>query len=334
MMAFAQNNPLESVKVIPLPEEKLRLDFQFAKPLKQEPASFVTQKPARIVLDFIDSNLQLSPEQRTKEIKLGSLNTYTIVAVGSRVRAILDLNFPVPYSGSISGKVYTLILNGKSNELFQPPKEILITNKPVKTSYEINHFDFRGIERQGGRAIVNVSNSSVPIEVEEHGKEILVKFLNTNIPQNLRKRFDVSDFRSPVQLVAFQQAGKNAHMILSNKGNFGQYVYQINKQFMIDVFPLTQEEAQQAKLKKKVFSGRRISLNFQNISIRAVLQLLADFTGINIVVSDKVQGNITLRLNNIPWDQALDIILTTQGLAKRQTGNVMLIDYKASFDKM
>lgn len=103
---------------------------------------------------------------------------------------------------------------------------------------------------------------------------------------------------------------------------------------MIDVFPLTQEEAQQAKLKKKVFSGRRISLNFQNISIRAVLQLLADFTGLNIVVSDKVQGNITLRLNNIPWDQALDIILTTQGLAKRQTGNVILVDYKATFDKM
>lgn len=123
-------------------------------------------------------------------------------------------------------------------------------------------------------------------------------------------------------------------MRLAGTGAFGQYVYQVNKQFMVDVFPLTPEEAQQAKLKKKVFSGRRISLNFQNISIRAVLQLLADFTGINIVVSDKVQGNITLRLNNIPWDQALDIILTTQGLVKRQTGNVMLIDYKASFDKM
>ncbi|MBN9226926.1 MULTISPECIES: type IV pilus secretin PilQ [Legionella] len=334
MMALAQNNPLVAVKVIPLPEAKLRMDFEFAKPLKQEPASFVTQSPARIVLDFIDANLQLPPEQKTKEVKIGSLNTYTVVAVGTRVRAILDLNYPVPYSGSISGAIYTLILNGKSNDIFQPPKELLITHRPVKTSYEINHFDFRGIEHQGGRAIVNVSSTNVPIEVEEHGKEILVKFLNTKIPQNLMKRFDVSDFRSPVQLVSFRQVGKNAHMTLSNKGSFGQYVYQVNKQFMIDVLSLTPEEAQQAKLKKKVFSGRRISLNFQNISIRAVLQLLADFTGINIVVSDKVQGNITLRLNNIPWDQALDIILTTQGLAKRQTGNVILIDYKAAFDKM
>lgn len=331
-IAVAQNNPLLSVKVIPLPEEKLRMDFEFARPLKQEPASFVTQKPARIVLDFIDSNLQIPVDQKTKAVKIGSLNTYTLVAVGSRIRAVLDLNYPVPYLGSISGKVYTLILNGKSNELFKGPKEVLVTHRPVKTSYEVNHFDFRGVERQGGRAIVNLSSTSVPVEVEEHGKEILVKFLNTKIPLQLRKRFDVSDFRSPVKLVTFQQVGKNAHMVLSNKGSFGQYVYQVNKQFMIDVFPLTQEEAQQAKLKKKVFSGRRISLNFQNISIRAVLQLLADFTGLNIVVSD--QGNITLRLNNIPWDQALDIILTTQGLAKRQTGNVILVDYKATFDKM
>nr|WP_241030192.1 type IV pilus secretin PilQ family protein [Legionella anisa] len=333
-MAFAQNNPLISVKVIPLPLGKLRIDFEFAQPIKRDPASFVTPSPARIVLDFIDSNLELPSKQRTKEIKLGSLDKYTIVAVGPRVRAILDLNYQVPFLGSISGNVYTLILNGKSNEVIQPPEALIITHRPARTSYEISHFDFRGIDRQGGRAIVDVSSTSVPIEVEEHGKDILVKFLNTKVPQNLRKRFDVSDFRSPVQIVTFKQKGKNAHMLLAGTGAFGQYVYQVNKQFMVDVFPLTPEEAQQAKLKKKVFSGRRLSLNFQNISIRAVLQLLADFTGINIVVSDKVQGNITLRLNNIPWDQALDIILTTQGLAKRQTGNVMLIDYKASFDKM
>ncbi|MGL5742202.1 MAG: secretin N-terminal domain-containing protein [Legionella sp.] len=148
------------------------------------------------------------------------------------------------------------------------------------------------------------------------------------------KRFDVSDFSSPVQMVMFQQEGKNAHITLTMNSDFGQYVYQVNKEFIVDVFPLTPEEIQQEKLKNKVFSGRKISLNFQNISICAVLQLLADFTGMNIVVSDKVQGNITLRLNNIPWDQALDIILTTQGLAKRQTGNVILIDYKAYFDKM
>lgn len=175
-MAFAQNNPLVSVKVIPLPQGKLRMDFEFAQPIKRAPASFVTQSPARIILDFIDSNLQLPSKQKTKEIKIGSLDKYTVVAVGTRVRAILDLNYAVPYLGSISGNVYTLILNGKSNELFQPPKELLITHRPVRTNYELTHFDFRGIERQGGRAIVDVSSTTVPIEVEEHDKEILVKF--------------------------------------------------------------------------------------------------------------------------------------------------------------
>lgn len=123
----------------------------------------------------------------------------------------------MPYLGSISGKVYTIILNGKSNELFQAPKEILITNRPVKTSYEITHFDFRGVERQGGRAVVDVSSTSIPIDVEEHDKEIIVKFLNTKVPQNLRKRFDVSDFRSPVNLITFQQDGKNVRMTLLGK---------------------------------------------------------------------------------------------------------------------
>lgn len=332
-MAFAQNS-LMSVKVIPLPQEKVRIDFEFAHPMKQQPSSFVTQNPARIVIDFVNVNLQLPPEQRTKKIKFGSLNNYTLVAVGSRARAVLDLNYPIPYLGSVSGRVYTIILNGKSNELFQSPKEVLVTNRPVKTNYEITHFDFRGVERQGGRAIVDVSSTSIPVDVEEHDTEVVVKFLNTKVPQSLKKRFDVSDFRSPVKLITFQQIGKNAHMTLFGERYFSHNIYQVNKQFMVDVIPLTQEEIEQAKLKKKVFSGRRISLNFQNISIRAVLQLLADFTGINIVASDRVQGNITLRLNNIPWDQALDIILTTQGLAKRQNGNVMVIDTQKSFSDM
>ncbi|HAT9430917.1 TPA: type IV pilus secretin PilQ, partial [Legionella pneumophila subsp. pneumophila] len=179
-----------------------------------------------------------------------------------------------------------------------------------------------------------VSDTGIPIDVTQVGKEIVVNFLNTRIPLNLMKRYDVSDFHSPVQIITMQQEGKKVRMTILSKGDYGHFVYQVNKQFMVDVFPLTAEEIRQAKLKKQVFTGKRISLNFQNISIRAVLQLLADFTGINMVVSDKVQGDITLRLNDIPWDQALDIILTTQGLDKRRKGNVMLIDTKASMDKM
>ncbi|WBV68292.1 type IV pilus secretin PilQ family protein [Legionella pneumophila] len=232
------------------------------------------------------------------------------------------------------GLVYSLVLNGKSNDLFENSKEVFITNQVVNAKHEIKRIDFRGIEKQGGRVLIDVSDTGIPIDVTQVGKEIVVNFLNTKIPLNLMKRYDVSDFHSPVQIITMQQEGKKVRMTILSKGDYGHFVYQVNKQFMVDVFPLTAEEIRQAKLKKQVFTGKRISLNFQNISIRAVLQLLADFTGINMVVSDKVQGDITLRLNDIPWDQALDIILTTQGLDKRRKGNVMLIDTKASMDKM
>lgn len=323
-----------SVKIIPLPEDKVRIDFQFAKTLKQLPASFITQQPPRLILDFINSDIQLPLEQKTQEVKLGSLNSYNIVAVGDRVRIMLDLSRTVSYSGSVAGPVYSLVLNGKSNELFEPTKEVFITNQIVNAKHTINHLDFRGIEKQGGRVILDVSDSSIPIDVTQTGKEIVVNFLNTKIPPKLMRRFDVSDFHSPVQVITLQQERKNVRMTILNKGDYGHFVYQVNKQFMVDIFPLTAEEIQQAKLKKQVFTGKRISLNFQNINIRAVLQLLADFTGINMVVSDNVKGDITLRLNDIPWDQALDIILTTQGLDKRRTGNVMLIDTKANLDKL
>lgn len=228
-MVFAQNNTLIAVKIMPLPEDKVRIDFHFAKPLQQQPASLITHQSARIVFDFIAASVKLPPGQRAQQLNLSTLKTYNIVVLGTRVRAILDLERPITYSGTVIGSVYSLILNGKNSALFAPSKKNIVNHRPLA---------------------------------------------------------------------------------------------------------VTPEEVPQAKLKEKVFTGKRISLNFQNISIRAVLQLLADFTHINIVVSDKVQGNITLRLNDIPWDQALDIILTTQGLAKRQTANVLLIDTKVSWDKM
>lgn len=333
-VSLAKDNSLVEVKVLSLPENKVRIDFQFAQPLKQLPASFVTQKPPRIILDFVNSKLELSADKKAKKIEYGSLNTYTVIAVGDRVRAILDLQRSVSYSGSVSGTVYSVVISGKRNDIYQPSKEIFITNQPINAKHTIEHMNFRGIEKQGGRIIVDVSDASIPIDVTQEGKQLVVNFINTKINPKLIKRFDVSDFHSPAQLITMAQNGRDVRMTVENKGDYGHYVYQVNKQFMVDLFPLTSEEIQRAKLNKKVFSGKRISLNFQNISVRAVLQLLADFTGINMVVSDNVKGDITLRLNDIPWDQALDIILTTQGLDKRQTGNVMLIDTKKNLDQM
>lgn len=331
-IAFSQENALNFVKIIPLPEDKIRIDFLFEHPLEQLPASFITQEPARLVLDFVNTDLQLPPEAKMKTIELGSLRTYNVVAVADRVRVILDLQRTVTYSGSAAGTVYSLIINGKSNDIYKGHKEVFINNLPVNAKHLISHVDFRGVENQGGRILVDVSDTSVPIDVTQVGKELFIKFLNTQLPNELMKNFDVIDFHSPVKTFSLQQIGKNVRMRILSTGDYSHFVYQVNKQWMIDIFPLTAETSQSGK--SQAFKGKRISLNFQNINIRAVLQLLADFTGINIVVSDKVQGNITLRLNDTPWDQALDIILTTQGLEQRKKGNIVLVDTRASLDKI
>ena len=178
-----------------------------------------------------------------------------------------------------------------------------------------------------------MDNGSVPVDVTRKADNILIDFHYTQPAARLARRYDVRDFHSPAELISLRPQGKNTAFTIKNKGPFGYFAYQVNKQFFVDIYPLTPEEIKQAKLKKKIFSGKKISLNFQDIKLRSVLQLLADFTSINMVVSDKVSGNITLRLNEVPWDQALDIILTTQGLDKRQKGNVMLIDKKDEFEK-
>nr|WP_253255753.1 type IV pilus secretin PilQ family protein [Legionella quinlivanii] len=326
---IAETNTMTGIKVIPLPDERVRVDFCFASPLNNLPASFITQKPPRLVLDFIQTKMVINEKDKARKIEIGSLTNYNIVAVGDRVRAILDLTDSISYSGQIAGNTYSLTLSGKSHQIFQQRREIFVSNRPVNARHGITNLDFRGTGAEGGRVVIDVTDASIPIDVTQTGKEVVVNFMSTQIPQRLIKRFDVADFQSPAQLLNLQQDGKDARLTIISKGDYGHYAYQVNKQFIVEIYPLSAEEAKQAKLKKMVFTGKRISLNFQNIQIRAVLQLLAEFTGINIVVSDQVQGSITLRLNDIPWDQALDIILKTNALDKRKTGNVLLID-KAS----
>ena len=329
--AYAKDNALVGLKIIPLPDNRVRVDFEFKEAIKELPASFITEDPPRLVLDFIDSTNQLDKSLIAQNVKVGSLTDYRVVSLGNRIRAILNLSGMIYYSQDVAGHVYTLIISGKGEQLLSQRKEIFITNRHINARYEITHIDFHGIEKEGGRVIIDVSHPGIPIDVVQRGSDVIATFMSTKILPQALKQYDVADFHSPVQLIHTEQEGKNAQITIHNRGGYGHFAYQVNKQFIIDVYPLSAEEMQQAKLKKKVFVGKRISLNFQNIKVRAVLQLLADFTGINIVASDKVSGSITLRLNDVPWDQALDIILSTQGLDKRQVGNVMLIDKASAF---
>lgn len=329
--AHAKDNVLTGLKVMPMPNDRVRIDFQFADPIKQLPAGFITEEPPRLVLDFINTESQLANTLSDKKIDLGSLVDYKIVGLGHRVRAILNLTSTVTYTGDISDHVYTLLLSGKGDELIPRRKELFVTHRSVHGHFGITNIEFHGTDKQGGRLIIDATQPGVPMDVVQTGREVVLTLTSTQIPDRLLKRYDVTDFHSPTQWISAQQDGKTSRITLSNQGDYGHYAYQINKQIIIDIFPLTAEDIQEAKLKKKVFVGKRISLNFQDIPVRSVLQLLADFTGVNLVVSDKVVGNMTLRLNDVPWDQALDIILTTQGLAKRQMGNIMLIDKSSEF---
>lgn len=332
-LVWAKDNTLLSVKSIALPDNRIRIDFCFSGPVKQLPASFVTQQPPRLVLDFINAELGNDQSLTAHKVQLGEINHYNFLSVGNRVRAIFDLDNSVAYSGTVTGHVYSLLISGKTNFSFEHAKQVFVTNQPINAAHDITHIDFRGNDKQGGKVVIDVSDANIPIDVEQRGKEIEVNFQNTRMVRGLPTRYDVADFQSPAQIITAQQMQKSVKMMILTRGDFGHFAYQVNKQFIIDIFPLTPEEIKRAKLKKKVFSGKRISLSFQKIPVRSVLQLLADFTGVNIVVSQAVQGDITLRLNDIPWDQALDIILTTQGLAKKQTGNVILIDKEENFER-
>ncbi|MDH3972390.1 MAG: type IV pilus secretin PilQ family protein, partial [Gammaproteobacteria bacterium] len=189
----------------------------------------------------------------------------------------------------------------------------------------INNIDFRRGEDGQGRVIVSLSDPSVPVDMQQQGGKVLVDFYRTQLPEELERRLDVLDFATPVKTIDTYTRGDNVHMVITPMGEYEYIAYQTDNQFTIEVRELTREEVEEAKKDEFGFSGERLSLNFQDIEVRSVLQLIADFTGLNVVVSDTVRGSLTLRLKNVPWDQALDIILKTKGLGMRQTGNVMLV---------
>ena len=321
----ANKNEVVGIKVLPLPDNRVRLVFQFQNPLKRKPASFVMKDPAKIIFDFMQVKDGLPSDKRQNKIDIGVLKQYSVISGSNRLRAVLDLSTIVSFKTNIVSNQFNVTLAGKPKRKLYRARETFYANRYVKTKHLISDVDFRGSGKNSGKLIVKISDPNMGVDVVQRGSKILVKFINTRIPRNLVRRLDVRDFHTPATMVDSYQRGANAQFVLSTKGDYGHFAYQINKEFVVEVFPLTPEEIKKLKLKKEVYTGRRISLNFQDISVRAVLQLIAEFTGVNLVVSDGVQGNITLRLNNIPWDQALSIIMKTRGLVKRKMGDVILI---------
>jgi type IV pilus assembly protein PilQ len=230
---------------------------------------------------------------------------------------VVNLLEKVPYSVVTKGNQVILTVNGSTLTSSE--------SNGLSNQASISDIDFRRGEEGEARLIVKFTDQSPSLDVKEERGNIVVDILATALPEKLNRRLDVVDFATPVTFIDTESKGANTRLTLTTTGEYEHLAYQSENALVIEVKPLSEQQLDEQKKDQFGYKGEKLSLNFQNIEVRAVLQLLADFTGMNLVTSDTVKGNLTLRLKNVPWDQALDIILKTKGLAKRQNGNVMLV---------
>jgi len=325
--AHAQSNSLEQITYTSLPGDRVQVKLTMSQPATK-PLSFTIDNPARIALDLAETN---SNVPKSQAIGVGIAQSIRAIEAKGRTRVILNLAQLVDYETDIKGNDIIITLGGNGNTgsaamAATNPSKLPFSGKTSSTPGQgISNIDFRRGERGEGRVIVTLSDPATKVDLKEEGGQIIVDFFNANLPSSLERRLDVIDFATPVKTIDTYAQGNNIRMVVAASGNYDHLAYQSNNLFTIDVKPMSKEEEEALKKEKFGYTGERLSLNFQDIEVRAVLQLIADFTQLNMVTSDTVSGNLTLRLKNVPWDQALDIILKTKGLAMRQKGNVMLV---------
>ncbi len=314
---------LEAISFASLPGDRVQLALTMSEAVS-EPLSFTIDNPARIALDF--PRVHSAVEHKSQAVGIGAVRSVTAVEAGGRTRVVVNLVQMVPYETRVEGKQVFVTLGGgiaASAAIRSSGDMVAPAGKMPQEGHSIRNVDFRRGEHGEARLMVTLSDPGIGIDMKEEAGNIVVDFIDSRLPEELERRLDVVDFATPVQTVDTFKKGPNVRMVIKATGDYDHLAYQSESLFTVEVKPLTKEEAEKAR--KEQFSGERLSLNFQNIEVRAVLQLLADFTGLNLVTSDTVGGSLTLRLKNVPWDQALDIILKTRGLAMRQTGNVIYV---------
>ncbi len=320
--AVAADGPtLQDISFGALPGDRVQLVLTGSAPLG-EPGSFSTDSPARIALDFPGVSSGLA--QKTQTIGVGMARSVTTVEAAGRTRVVINLVAPVGYEITSQGNQTLVTLGGAGPAMVSSAPAAPAAAAKV-ASRRIDAIDFRRGDESAGRILVTLSDPSTSVDVQEEGGRIVISFLDTTLPDRLERRLDVTDFATPVKTVETVARGGDVRMTVIPEGEYEHLAYQANELFALELRPLTKEEKDAIRKREKKFTGERLSLNFQDIEVRAVLQLLADFTDLNMVTSDTVSGNITLRLKNVPWDQALDIILKTKGLSMRQTDNVILV---------
>jgi type IV pilus assembly protein PilQ len=331
VMALAVATPgwsanIESVEFSSLPGDKteIRLHFDGIPP---EPTGYTIEQPARIVLDM--PGVISALEEKHHDLGIGNARRVSIISTKDRTRAIVNLTELVGYETDIEGNTLFVMVGGgraqgvPSAQAFASADDTTTADRSISDS-EVTSVDFRRSEDGHGRIVIQLSNPKAPVNVAKEGGRVKVEIRNTDLPKDLQRRLDVTDFATPVQIVDALQQGDHTTFTITASGDYDYLAYQADNTLTINVNALTEQEIEERDDIFK-FSGEKLSLNFQDIEVRSVLQLIADFTDLNLVASDTVSGRITLRLKNVPWDQALELILKTKGLDQRQVGNVLLV---------
>jgi type IV pilus assembly protein PilQ len=325
----AQDLRLQSIDVQPLPGEQveLRLRLSGAAP---EPMSFTIDDPARISLDL--PNTALALESRRQDANIGPLTSILAAEANGRTRVVLNLSQMVPYQTRVEGNDVLIRIGQAPGAASGPsfaaqPSPRSGAAPAAAGERSIRNIDFRRGADGSGQIVVDMSDPSTTVDVRTEGGRLVVDFQNTTLPQELLRRLDVTDFATPVFTIDALRSNRDARLVVTAAANYDQVAYQSDNQFTLELKPPVEQAASQPGVfdPDREYTGERLTLNFQDLETRAVLQLIADFSGLNIVVSDTVQGSVTLRLQNVPWDQALDIVMTTKGLDMRRNGNVMIV---------
>lgn len=294
------------------------------------PKSFSTQEPPRVILDFFDVDKSIVDSRQN--MSQGVISSFGSVSANGRTRLIFDLQQPSAYQIKAQGNRVILSLQTTDKaSLKQKPSSIVTPTRSRAyasdsyASHYIKKVDFKRNNSGGGDVLIDLSDADTVVNVSQQNNIITVTLPQTRAPGTLQQKLDVTDFATPVQTITTQTRGSQTQIQIQGTGQFEQLAYQVNKQFVVSVNPMSAGKKAQAEA-NKTYTGKPISLNFQDIPVRSVLEILANFTGINIIAVDSVKGNITLRLNNIPWDEALEIILKSSNLGRKQVGNVIMVE--------
>lgn len=307
--------------------DKVEIRLSLTEPVAT-PKAFTTDNPARISLDL--PGVALTLDKKSMPIGAGFARSVSVAEAQGRTRVVVNLEQQVPYSTRIDGNDLVILLGengGQTTVAVAASTSSTAMAKPVaaKSGNGIQAVDFRRGEKGEGRVVFKLGNPKIGVDVRQEGRTVIADFIGTSISNELIRKLDVLDFGTPAKVVDVSRRGGNVSVRIETTGEFDYLAYQANENFTLELKPLTKAEVEERKLREPTYVGNRLSLNFQDIPVRAVLQVIADYTGINMVTSDSVGGSITLRLQNVPWDQALDLILKTKGLDKRQNGNVMMV---------